>query len=84
VTGLSWPEKEAHVGQGLGGGEKEREQRRARYVVTLRYGDRDLAFEVSSPEILALFAPRSQHALHRDEDRYTVDGAEITPLRSPQ
>jgi hypothetical protein len=83
VADLRWPVDEAKVGLGLTGGEKEREQRRSRYVVTVGYGDKKVTFDVATSEELARFAPGTEHTVHTESGRITVDGQPVTPTSAP-
>lgn len=81
VVDLSWP---TGARTSLVGGEQEREQRRARYVVTLAYDDdKAVRFEVPTSDGLAKFAVGSGHQFTRERDLVTVDGSAITPLPNP-
>ncbi len=80
ITGLRWPVEEAKVGQGLGEGEKERETRVPRYVVTLGYKDGKLAFEVPEQD-LTNFPDGSGHQLVIKKGEPTkVDGKPVTVI----
>jgi hypothetical protein len=76
TTNLKWPAG----ARTLADGEKERDKRRAKYVITLRYEDEHLKFEVPSADRFAEFAVGSEHDIHRDRDAWSVDGTPITPL----
>lgn len=81
ATELIWPKQGARTA-GLTAGEQERERRRAKYIVTLRYRDAEaLRFEVPSAERFASFKAGTAHEIHRESDRITVDGMQITPLQ---
>lgn len=76
VAHLKWPAG----AQKLTGGEQEREKRKSKYVVTLLYGDDTLKFEVTDTVRLASFANGSDHAIHKEQDVWSVDGVPVTPL----
>ena len=49
--------------------------------MTLRYhGDDTVHFAVTTPEALAPFTTKSEHAVTRKEQQLFVDGKPITPL----
>lgn len=81
VTGLRWPVEEAHLAEQLGPEEQEREQRVARYTVTLAYdGTSTLRFEVDLDDF-ARFPPGSRHQLRMKRgEPTTVDGEKVSPL----
>jgi hypothetical protein len=83
ATGVHWPDSGART-TGLPAGEQEREQRHARYTITLHYhGDETVRFAVPTPEALAPFTTHSQHVVRRVSKAVFVDGAPITPLTGP-
>ena len=78
VAALKWPSG-ALTAMSVEG-EKERDTRKATYVVSLQYGDELLKFAVHDEATAAKFATGSTHEIHKERDDWMVDGASITPL----
>ena len=74
---LKWPQSD--LGKNLGPGEKERETRRENYDVTVTYDHekRFLHFKIDGEAGFLLFKPASEHRLHTEKQRFTIDGEEI-------
>jgi len=77
VAGLKWP---AGALTAMGGGEKERELRKATYVVSLAYNDRVLKFSVPDAATAAKFTNGSDHKIRKERDDWEVDGVPIAPM----
>ena len=79
VTGLRWPVEEAHLGQGLGPREQEREQRSGRYSVTLGYEDGKLTFDVTLDAFPQFTAGSSHTLVMKRGEPPRVDGKAVQP-----
>jgi hypothetical protein len=80
ATGLIWATDKGARHTGLPEGEQEREQRHAKYTVTLEFHGETIQFAVPGPDQLAPFTTGSHHDVHRDGDTLAVDGTPIQPL----
>ncbi len=80
LTPPRWPE--ANLGKGLSPGEKERETRTESYRVKLSYDTKHwLEFTPNSEAAFAPFASPSDHKLHKEQGKFTLNGAPFMPSR---
>lgn len=77
---VRWPDSK--LNESLGEGEKEREDRRESYAVTIAYDEQSsFTFTPADEDAFRKFPPGTKHTLHTEQGQFQLDGAPVTPGR---